>query len=390
MQHDTLIALIIFQASFFLLDLYIFAKTTGDIVRKTEHFYYAALIVIHLVYLVMTSLWILQESDAIHLSRSLMKAVCTTSLSCVALCPFVFFIYTVIKIGFVPIWKRWFRILCSVPAVVVLLMIFSSSWTGWIFTLNEQTRFIHGPLYLFMVIASSLYLIAVICIAGINLATAKTLAKRKSSGALLLSVSIIIAFIVIDGTLNSTSVLPVAVFGVILVIFSNLLESNINNDALTGMNNRRKADEYMMSQLANVSKERPLYLYMCDLDSFKSINDIYGHMEGDEALRICSSAMKRTIARYNGFAARFGGDEFMLAWHPDRESDPEALILDVKNLLEEQARELNKPYNLSISVGYAVCDDRKESLTSCIRRADEMLYRRKEEYHRGRKSQEFR
>ena len=386
MRNDTLTALIIYVAVFFFLDLYIFSKTTRDIVRKTEYFFFTALIFIHLVYLVMSSLWTLQEFDAVHFSRPLFRAVCTASLSCVSLCPFMFFIFTTVKIDFSPVRKRWIRIVSSIPAAAVLVMIVLSPWTGWIFSLDDENSLVHGPMYMFMLVASSLYLFAVICIAGVNVVRAKTMVKRKSSGALLLSVAMIVAFVVIDDMLDKVTVLPVAVFGVILVIFINLLESNINNDALTGMNNRRKADEYMMDQLSGVSPERPLYLYMCDLNSFKSINDIYGHTEGDEALRVCSGVLKRTIARYNGFAARFGGDEFMLAWQPDEKADPESLIRDVQGLLEEQARELSKPYHLTMSIGYAVCEDRRESLTSCIKRADEMLYRRKEEFYRSGKA----
>ena len=385
MQNDALTAVMIFHAVFFLLDLYIFAKTTRDIVRKAEYHFFAALIVIHLVYLVMSSLWCLQEFEAIHLGRLLMKTVTTASYLCITLCAFVFFIFTVVNIGFKLARKRPFRIICFIPEAVTLALILSSPWTGWIFSLNAQNRLEEGPLYTFMLIATSLYLIAVICFAGYNMFTAKTMAKRKSSGALLLSVVVIIAFVVIDDMIDKATVLPVAVFAVILVIFIALLESNINSDVLTGMNNRRKADDYLLDQLAGVSDERPLYLYMCDLNSFKSINDIYGHTEGDEALRICGSVLKKTIARYNGFAARFGGDEFLLVWQPGRKADPEMLVEDIHCSMEEQSRELNKPYSLTISVGFAECTDRRESLPSCIKRADEMLYRRKEEFYRSSK-----
>ena len=383
MQNDALTVVMIFHAVFFFLDLYIFSKTTRDIVRKSEYHFFTALIVIHLVYLVMSGLWSLQEFGAIHLSRFLMKAVCTASLSCVTLCAFVFFIFTVVNIDFKPTAKRRVRIICLIPEAVVLILILSSPWTGVIFSLSGENHLVHGPMYTFMLAAASLYLISVIIIAGYNMFTAKSMAKRKSSGALLLSVAVIVAFVVIDDMIEKATVLPIAVFAVILFIFFNLLESNINNDALTGMNNRRKADEYLMNQLANVSDERPLYLYMCDLNSFKSINDIYGHTEGDEALRICSSVLKQTIARYSGFAARFGGDEFMLIWEPERKSDPEMLADDIHSSLAEQTRELNKPYSLTISVGYAVCTDKRESCASCIRRADEMLYRRKAEFYRN-------
>ena len=155
-------------------------------------------------------------------------------------------------------------------------------------------------------------------------------------------------------------------------------------DALTGMNNRRKADEYLSEKLSNVSESEPLYLYMGDMNNFKTINDTYGHTEGDEALILCSHVLKSVIGRYNGFAARFGGDEFLMVCYPDKsgQTDPDSLVRDVDSLLE--AESADKPYRLSMSIGYTLCANPKESLSVCIKRADEMLYQRKAAAHAGR------
>ena len=163
-------------------------------------------------------------------------------------------------------------------------------------------------------------------------------------------------------------------------------ESNINSDTLTGMNNRRKADEYLSEQLTHVSATHPLYLYLGDLNSFKKINDTYGHIEGDEALICCSRALKRTIGKYSGFAARFGGDEFLMAWQPAKtafsDPDPEALIRDLSALLTELSQD--KPYQLAMTVGYVECTDPSVSLSDRIKQADQMLYERKAKLRVGR------
>ena len=105
-------------------------------------------------------------------------------------------------------------------------------------------------------------------------------------------------------------------------------------------------------------------------------------MEGDRALIQCSIALKQTIGRYNGFAARFGGDEFLMAWQPDGDADPEVLIRDLTGLLAERSEDL--PYELAMTVGYTVCTDPAVAMSDCIRRADEMLYERKTRLRVGR------
>jgi diguanylate cyclase (GGDEF)-like protein len=55
-----------------------------------------------------------------------------------------------------------------------------------------------------------------------------------------------------------------------------------------------------------------MLLFMMDIDNFKSINDAYGHIEGDGALKAFSDAMKDVAIRYSAFIARYGGDEFCM------------------------------------------------------------------------------
>ena len=265
----------------------------------------------------------------------------------------------------------------ALPAVITTGMIVTSPWTGFVFTLSPEGFFFHEKLYMPMLLIASLYLIVVAVVGVVNMLRAHTTFQRRSGAAVFSSVLIILLFIFLDTLTTKASILPAAIFSVIVIVFITMQEANINSDALTGMNNRRKADEYLSDKLTSVSEAEPLCLYMGDLDGFKKINDNYGHIEGDEALVICSRVLKRTIGRFNGFAARFGGDEFLLAWQigKSKETDPESLIQIVTDSLAEEAA--GKPYPLSMSIGYVLCTNPKESLSACIKRADEMLYRKK-------------
>lgn len=382
MYNDVLFAFGMFQFTFLMLDIYILAKTGRDITRKGEHTWFCALIVTHMVYLVCNTAWTMHEYDLVELPRAMLMAVCSLSLWSVINCATSFFLF-VTERREVEFFRTFTgRVLRLVPAGIATVLIALNPWSGMVFTLNAEGYFVHEALYLPTLVVASLYLIAVAAVGAVTAVRARTTFLRRANAALCGSVLLIILFIVLDGFMSKASILPAAVFAVIVVIFILMQESSINSDALTGMNNRRKADEYLSERLTRVSAAEPLYLYIGDLNGFKKINDTYGHVEGDRALIRCSLALKRTIAHFNGFAARFGGDEFLMTWQPEGEADPEELIRDLTERLTELSEDL--PYELAMTVGYTVCTDPAVAMSDCIRRADEMLYERKTRLRVGR------
>lgn len=368
------------------MDIYILARTGRDIARMGEHIWFCALIITHMQYLVCNTIWTFHEYDRIVLPQNVLMAVCTISLWSVTNCATSFFLFVVekrmVRIFLTPAG----RVVRQIPAFIITVLIVLNPWTRQVFTLSEEGYFVHEVLYLPTIALAAIYLLSVSVVAGASAVRTHTAFRRQANAALFGSVLLIILYIVVDGFFQKASILPAAVFAVIVVIFIIMQESNINSDALTGMNNRRKADEYLSEQLMHVSAAHPLYLYMGDLNGFKKINDAYGHIEGDNALILCSVALKRTIAKYSGFTARFGGDEFLMAWQPDRtadmDSDPEALIRDLSDLLTEASK--GKPYQLAMTVGYCVCKDPGVTLNECIKEADKMLYERKAALRVGR------
>ena len=91
-----------------------------------------------------------------------------------------------------------------------------------------------------------------------------------------------------------------------------LLQEQTVRDPLTGLNNRRYLDETLPRELSRAKREgHPLALIMIDLDHFKKINDIYGHMAGDAVLEYMSSILT-TNARESDIICRYGGEEFLI------------------------------------------------------------------------------
>lgn len=167
----------------------------------------------------------------------------------------------------------------------------------------------------------------------------------------------------------------------IYMVFIDMLDLQVNNDALTGLNNRRRAD-YYLTDCVNEADKKPFCIYMIDVDRFKQINDQYGHGEGDKALCIVASALKKTAEKYKGFAARTGGDEFVLSIFYENGTVIEDISGTVNQYIDDKCKEENVPYSLNVSVGYKLVMDKSEQISEILKNADKMLYQNKREHHR--------
>lgn len=154
-------------------------------------------------------------------------------------------------------------------------------------------------------------------------------------------------------------------------------------DELTGLHNRRGFLTLAEQQVRVARRVKtPLALFLGDLDGLKRINDGFGHLEGDQALRQAAQALKKTF-RASDIAARVGGDEFaVLAMDVSEDSAAQLLERLRENLAAANARGLS--YRLSLSTGLSFLDpaqDPAEPPGDCIQallaKADAGLYNQK-------------
>ena len=156
----------------------------------------------------------------------------------------------------------------------------------------------------------------------------------------------------------------------------------IYNDALTGLNNRSRLNIYLDDRIKNASERRPVALYMIDVNRFKQINDEYGHLEGDNSLKLIATALRTAGDRYNGFVARYGGDEFCIITDGN-DTPPVDIIKNINVILDKEQNNIpDRKYSVSVSIGYAVCKGEKITSSSLVKEADESLYLYKQQWHR--------
>lgn len=158
--------------------------------------------------------------------------------------------------------------------------------------------------------------------------------------------------------------------------FMSQLVDQSSHDGLTRAYNRRVGEEMLVQQfLTALRANTPMSLAFVDLDNFKSINDRYGHEEGDNALRAASASLRKVLRR-GDILIRWGGEEF-LAIMPN--TDPEGARIAVHRLREAGLgmRPDGKPITASIGISERQVDNCQQ-WSELVEKADQRMYMAKQ------------
>ncbi|MEA3266193.1 MAG: diguanylate cyclase [Candidatus Fermentibacteria bacterium] len=143
-------------------------------------------------------------------------------------------------------------------------------------------------------------------------------------------------------------------------------------DPLTGLRDRSVLP-YLNQQFSK--RDHPWSLVILDIDHFKLVNDIYGHLAGDAILSHVGQTIRINL-KSNDFALRFGGDEFVVVL-PDTSGD-NALDLAQRLLFEFKKEEIPGGSSISVSMGIAQSRPEDQEVSDLISMADQALYHAKE------------
>lgn len=152
-------------------------------------------------------------------------------------------------------------------------------------------------------------------------------------------------------------------------------------DDLTGLFNRRAWESRTNTLLARAMRERePLALLLLDVDHFKSVNDTWGHLAGDEALRQLAACLRRTLREYD-LVGRYGGEEFVISVAGLDESRVLALAERLRKTVERHAFTFPDgcSVRLSVSIGVACLHEDVASLDALLDLSDKALYLAKQQ-----------
>ena len=144
-------------------------------------------------------------------------------------------------------------------------------------------------------------------------------------------------------------------------------------DFLTGVLNARFFHELAQMEInRSVRYKRPFTIAFIDVDNFKTINDTFGHTEGDTVLRAIAMNIKAHL-RKTDLVARVGGDEFVVLLP---ETDAQTAPVVMSNMQSVLLNEMNESgWSVTFSIGVLTLSDPSLSVDGMLGRADQLMYR---------------
>lgn len=149
-------------------------------------------------------------------------------------------------------------------------------------------------------------------------------------------------------------------------------------DSLTGLYNRYGYDSMIRKRYINdLSKSERDVIIFIDINRLKYINDTFGHLQGDMAIRTIGTVINECIPK-EWVAIRYGGDEFLIFGALKEEPSVDYLCERLTSTIEKRGEELRLPYRLSASCGHLVTDPSSDmTLEQYVETADKYMYENK-------------
>ncbi len=241
---------------------------------------------------------------------------------------------------------------------------------GYVFYVDSNNVYHRGDLFFLSAVITYFYLAYSMVILKVN--------RKKLMRQEFLPLVIFGILPIIGGILQSLFygvLLMWSCAGFSLVIVYNFLSSRmVYLDKLTGAWTR-ESFEYYISRRFEHTEEHYGVIFI-DLDGLKAINDKYGHLQGDNALKQTVSILKSTIRRTD-IVARIGGDEFIVIFECDTVKALNRTVDRIRTRFNEFNKNSSNNYNIEYSYGAGVFDSGEYNFDDFMCRLDELMYAQK-------------
>lgn len=270
--------------------------------------------------------------------------------------------------------KRVYRFV-AIPALIVLAGTILNLFTPVFFWITAQNVYERTALYIIPVLITYFYMAYGVILVFFH--------RDKVKRYLFMPVVIFITPIFI-GTLLQFCFYGYSLVGIGTAIGLTSVYINVQNevsliDPLTGLFTRQYLMRYLSALIKGGEGAKQAVGIMLDIDRFKQINDTYGHVTGDEALRTAGALIRSCVSR-QAVAARYAGDEFIIVV-PDAQANTGAEIIGrIAGKAEAENASGRHPYTLRFSCGCsAISGD--DTVETFLRRIDAAMYESKKQNH---------
>ncbi len=268
--------------------------------------------------------------------------------------------------------RRYAKIICG-PVVIALLSIWTTPFTGWVFSITADNVYRRESLWIIPAVSTMAYVVFGIAYVYLN--------KKRINKYMIMPIALIMTPIfvgmIVQWLLPGTAIIAMVITISLVGFYATTQSESAYIDRLSGVYNRRYLDDYLTGLNENEKFRKTgktVTGIMLDMDKFKQINDTFGHHVGDEAISQVGKILRENLGKMN-FAARYGGDEFIIIT-PMLDKDS---IEELMKKLTEAANVNNDsgeyPYELSFSYGYAQFTVGKEpDSDGFMKRMDDNMY----------------
>jgi diguanylate cyclase (GGDEF)-like protein len=266
--------------------------------------------------------------------------------------------------------KYVYRISKGLLAIAIFLSL-SSPLTGWVFTINDQNVYTRGPLFIHQMAITYLFIVSsIFCIIKYR----RRLTREDRH------MLYVFAFLpVIAGSFQ------VFIYGILLIWggiaftlvigYSFLRERTIQLDYLTQAVTRESFIRYIERRTLR-GIEDTFGMAFLDMNGLKMINDQFGHIEGDFALQTVVKLIKQNIDQKE-WIVRMGGDEFLIVLNTDSRLELNKRLHNIEKTIIEYNQKTTKPYQIIMSYGADLFNQKEHELSDFIRRLDHEMYEAK-------------
>lgn len=277
------------------------------------------------------------------------------------------------------IGQRGRHVLCpSIPLLFFLVLLGASPWTGWVFYIDGQNHYVRGSGFWLYVLITCGYVLTASVRALYQSGRCGQDERRREclflAGFAVLPICggfLQLAFYGLELVLPFTA-------ASMLMVYINMQQRQVTRDALTGLNNRRRLDQYLLDLEEQNWGSVPCHLMLLDIDHFKRINDKFGHVTGDQVLRLVAEQIKKTFGNTRSFLARYGGDEFVIILKGKTDAEADALVCSLCENVSKIHWGDGETWNISVSVGCArQGEETGHSVMELFNLADARMYEAK-------------
>lgn len=336
--------------------------------REHKNYYFLLTMAGVLFYLFMDCLWLLNLYQAFsfgQIQSLILNCIYFVSIALFIACWYIFALKAINS----SLLKNKIRLLISfIPLMLLIVAILTTYWTHWIFSIDSLGYYHRQaglPVFFFVIFCYVFYL------------SFKAIYLSKKTKNYLQKQEYIIIFkfaffpfitAVIQMLYENILIFNVGLTYSIFIVYNYYQQNLISLDPLTKINNRQQLEYYLINKM---NTKNNLYLFLLDIDNFKTINDHYGHVVGDQVILKTVDILKQISHNQNCFLSRYGGDEFVLVCQREQGETIQPIFDEIKERLMHVPI---KNFEFSVSIGYAKYDSSLKYIPDFIEKADQYMY----------------